>query len=57
MFILQIIYSVLRSTQQKVHINNCVEGKISECIFDTAHKAPIKCTRSGYIEIATLYLQ
>ena len=28
--ILQIIYSVLRSTQQKIHINNCAEGKISE---------------------------
>ena len=38
--ILQFIYSVLRSTQQKIHINNCVEGKISECLFDTAHKTP-----------------
>ena len=24
----------------KIHINNCVEGKISECLFDTAHKTP-----------------
>ena len=26
--ILQIIYSVLRSTHQQIYINNCVEGKI-----------------------------
>ena len=38
--ILQIIYSVLRYTHQKMYINNCVEGKISECLFDTAHKTP-----------------
>ena len=38
--ILQFVYSVLRSTQQKIHINNWVEGKISECLFDTAHKTP-----------------
>ena len=23
-----------------MYINNCVEGKISECLFDTAHKTP-----------------
>ena len=34
--ILQIIYGVLRTTHQKMHINNCVEGKISQCLFDTA---------------------
>ena len=49
--ILQIIYSVLRSTHQKIYINNCVEGKISECLFDTAHK-----TRSAQ-EVETLKLQ
>ena len=38
--ILQIIYSVLRSTRQTIYINNCVEGKISEFLFDTAHKIP-----------------
>ena len=38
--ILQIIYSVLRTTHQKMYFNNCVEGKISECLFDTAHKTP-----------------
>ena len=38
--ILQIIYSVLRYTQQKMNMNNCVKGKISECLFDTAHKTP-----------------
>ena len=36
--ILQIIYSVLRTTHQKIYMNNCVEGKISECLFDTEHK-------------------
>ena len=25
---------------KKNYINNCVEGKISECLFDTAHKTP-----------------
>ena len=49
--ILQIIYSVWRSTQQKTHINNCVGGKISECLFDTAHK-----TTSAQ-EVETLKLQ
>ena len=49
--ILQIVYSVLRSIQQKIHINNCVEGKISECIFDTAHKTP------SAQEVETLKLQ
>ena len=49
--ILQIIYSVLRSTQHKIHINNCVEGKISECLFDTAHKTP------SAQEVETLNLQ
>ena len=49
--ILQFIYSVSRSTQQKIHINNCVEGKISECIFDTAHKTP------SAQEVETLKLQ
>ena len=49
--ILQFIYSVLRSTQQKIHINNCVEGKISECPFDTAHKTP------SAQEVETLKLQ
>ena len=23
-----------------MYLNNCVEGKISECLFDTAHKTP-----------------
>ena len=46
--ILQFIY---RSTQQKIHINNCVEGKISECLFDTAHKTP------SAQEVETLKLQ
>ena len=49
--ILQYIYSVLRSTQQKIHINNCVDGKISECLFDTAHKTP------SAQEVETLKLQ
>ena len=49
--ILQIIYSVLRSTHQKIYINNCVEGKISECLFDTAHKTP------SAQEVETLKLQ
>ena len=49
--ILQFIYSVLRSTQQKIYINNCVEGKISECLFDTAHKTP------SAQEVETLKLQ
>ena len=48
---LQLIYSVLRSTQQKMHINNCVEGKILECLFDTAHKTP------SAQEVETLKLQ
>ena len=39
--ILQLIYSVLRSTQQKIHINNCVEGKILERLFDTARVATL----------------
>ena len=41
----------LRSTQQKIHINNCVEGKISECLFDTAHETP------SAQEVETLKLQ
>ena len=49
--ILQFIYIVLRFTQQKIHINNCVEGKISECLFDTAHKTP------SAQEVETLKLQ
>ena len=24
----------------KMYFDNCVEGKISECLFDTAHKTP-----------------
>ena len=35
----------------KIHINNCVEGKISECVFDTAHKTP------SAQEVETLKLQ
>ena len=49
--ILQIIYSVLRYTQHKLHIDNCVEGKIPEGIFDTAHKTP------SAQEVETLRLQ
>ena len=49
--ILQIIYSVLRSTHQQIYINNCVKGKISECLFDTAHKTP------SAQEVETLKLQ
>ena len=49
--ILQIIYSVLRTTHQKIYINKCVEGKISECLFDTAHKTP------SAQEVETLKLQ
>ena len=49
--ILQIIHSVLRSTHQKIYINNCVEGKLSECLFDTAHKTP------SAQEVETLKLQ
>ena len=45
------LFSLLRSTQQSVHINNCVEGKISECIFDTAHKT------SSVQDVETLKLQ
>ena len=47
----QIIYSVLRSTHRKMFISNCVEGKISECLFDTAHKTP------GAQEVETLKIQ
>ena len=32
-------------------ISNCVEGKISECLFDTAHKTP------GAQEVETLKIQ
>ena len=49
--ILQIIYSVLRTTHQKMYFNNCVEGKISECLFDTAHKTPT------VLQVETLKLQ
>ena len=49
--ILQIIHSVLRSTHQQIYINNCVEDKISECLFDTAHKTP------SAQEVETLKLQ
>ena len=49
--ILQIIYSVLRSTHQQIYINNYVEGKISEWLFDTAHKTP------SAQEVETLKLQ
>ena len=49
--ILQIIYSILRTTHQKMYFNNCVEGKISECLFDTAHKTP------SAQEVETLKLQ
>ena len=38
--ILQIVYSVLRTTHHKMYNNNCVEGKISDCLFDTTHKTP-----------------
>ena len=34
-----------------MYINNCVEGKISECLFDTAHKTP------NEQEVETLKLQ
>ena len=34
-----------------MYINNCVEGKISECLFDTAHK-----TRRAQ-EVETLKVQ
>ena len=34
-----------------MYFNNCVEGKISECLFDTAHK-----THSAQ-EVETLKLQ
>ena len=34
-----------------MYINNCVEGKISECLFDTAHKTP------NAQEVETLKLQ
>ena len=36
--ILQIINSVFRTTHQKMYFNNCVEGKIPECFFDTRIK-------------------
>ena len=45
--ILQIIYSVLRTTHQKMYFNHCVEGTISECLFDTAHKT-LKLELSTY---------
>ena len=48
---LRYLYPYLRSTQQKIHINNCVEGKILECLFDTAHKTP------SAQEVDTLKLQ
>ena len=35
----------------KKYINNCVEGNISECLFDTAHKTP------SAQEVETLKLQ
>ena len=38
--ILQFIYSVLRFTHQNMYINNCVEGIILECLFNTAHTTP-----------------
>ena len=53
--ILQNIYSVLRTTHQKMYLNNCVKGKISECLFDTAH-VHNWCTRSGNSKFATVYL-
>ena len=34
-----------------MYINNCVEGKISECLFDTARKTP------SAQEVETLKLQ
>ena len=34
-----------------MYFNNCVEGKISECLFDTAHKKP------SAKEVETLKLQ
>ena len=49
--ILQMIHSVLRTTHQKMYFKNCVEGKISECLFDTAHKTP------SAQEVETLKLQ
>ena len=36
---------------KKIYINKCVEGKISECRFDTAHKTP------SAQEVETLILQ
>ena len=47
----QIINSVLRTTHQNMYFNNCVEGKISECLFDTADKTP------SAKEVETLKLQ
>ena len=49
--ILQIIYSVLRTTHQKMYFNYCVEGKLPECLFDRAHKTP------SAQEVETLKLQ
>ena len=34
-----------------MYMNNCVEGKVSECLFDTAHKTP------SAQEVETLKLQ
>ena len=34
-----------------MYFNNCVEGKFSECLFDTAHKTP------SAQEVKTLKLQ
>ena len=49
--ILQIIRSVLRSTQQKIHINNCVKGQTTVPAHKTAHKTP------SAQEVETLKLQ
>ena len=34
-----------------MYFNNCIEGKLSECLFDTAHKTP------SAQEVETLKLQ
>ena len=49
--ILQIIYSVFEDHSPKMYFNNCVEGRISECLFETAPKAP------SAQEVKTLKLQ
>ena len=41
-----------------MYFNNCVEGKISDYLFDTAHKTlSAQEARSGLNKIATVNLQ